>query len=233
MTKTGEVHLLDDGVVVLMMVVTTETPTLADFDRDMRAALAAHDDEHETDVLGAAIAETRFAVVWDTSPRQLAREAIAQAYAVLSKISPNFTVAAAFGNVHGVYKPGNVKLKPTILRDSQQHIEKTLGTEPQPVNFVFHGGSGSTREEIREALGYGVIKMNLDTDVQWSFWDGVRAYEAKNRDYLQGQLGNPKGHDAPNQKYYDPRVWLGAAEDAAAKRLLTSFEDLNCLNRNA
>ena len=160
-------------------------------------------------------------------------EEVAQAYTALSRISSNFTIAAAFGNVHGVYKSGNVKLTPTILRDSQRHIEAALGTGPQPVNFVFHGGSGSTREEIREALGYGVIKMNLDTDVQWSFWDGVRAYEAKNRDYLQGQLGNPKGHDAPNKKYYDPRVWLGAAEDAAAKRLLTSFEDLNCLNRNA
>jgi fructose-bisphosphate aldolase class II len=126
-----------------------------------------------------------------------------------------------------------VKLKPTILRDSQQHIEKTFGMGPKPVNFVFHGGSGSTREEIREAIGYGVIKMNLDTDVQWSFWDGVRAYEAKNRDYLQGQIGNPKGSDAPNKKYYDPRVWLGAAEESAAKRLLVSFEDLNCVNRNA
>ena len=160
-------------------------------------------------------------------------EEVAAAYTTLSKISPNFTIAAAFGNVHGVYKPGNVKLKPTILRDSQEHIEKTLGTGPKPVNFVFHGGSGSTREEIREAISYGAIKMNLDTDVQWAFWDGVRGYEAKNRDYLQGQIGNPKGPDAPNKKQYDPRVWLGAAEDAAVKRLLVSFEDLNCVNRNA
>ncbi len=160
-------------------------------------------------------------------------EEVAQAYTTLSAISPNFTIAAAFGNVHGVYKPGNVKLKPLILKNSQDHIEKTLGTAAKPVNFVFHGGSGSTREEIREAISYGAIKMNLDTDIQWAFWDGVRAYEAKNREYLQGQIGNPKGADAPNKKYYDPRVWLGAAEDAAAKRLVLSFEDLNCVNRNA
>ena len=158
---------------------------------------------------------------------------VAAAYQTLSKISPNFTIAAAFGNVHGVYKPGNVKLKPTILRDSQEYLEKTLGLGPKPVNFVFHGGSGSTREEIREAISYGAIKMNLDTDVQWAFWDGVRAYEAKNHDYLQGQIGNPKGPDAPNKKQYDPRAWLGAAEDAATKRLLVSFEDLNCVGRNA
>ncbi len=157
---------------------------------------------------------------------------VAEAYKVLGKISPNFTIAAAFGNVHGVYKPGNVKLKPTILKDSQDYIEKTFGTGPRPVNFVFHGGSGSTREEIREAVSYGAIKMNIDTDVQWAFWDGIRAYEAKNHDYLQGQIGNPKGPDAPNKKQYDPRVWLGAAEDAATKRLLTTFEDLNCINRN-
>ena len=160
-------------------------------------------------------------------------EEVAQAYTTLKAVSPNFTIAAAFGNVHGVYKPGNVKLTPVILKNSQDYIEKTLGTGPKPVNFVFHGGSGSTREEIREAVSYGVIKMNLDTDNQWAFWDGVRAYEAKNHDYLQGQIGNPKGPDAPNKKYYDPRIWLGAAEDAATNRLLTSFEDLNNVNRNA
>jgi fructose-bisphosphate aldolase class II len=158
-------------------------------------------------------------------------EEVAQAYTILGKISPNFTVAAAFGNVHGVYKPGNVKLKPSILKDSQDFIEKTLGTGPKPVNFVFHGGSGSTREEIREAIGYGAIKMNLDTDLQWAFWDGIRAYEAKNHDYLQGQIGNPTGADSPNKKFYDPRVWLGAAEDSFTKRLLSSFEDLNCVDR--
>ena len=142
-------------------------------------------------------------------------------------------MAAAFGNVHGVYKPGNVKLKPSILRDSQEYIEQHLGTEPKPVNFVFHGGSGSSREEIREAIGYGAVKMNIDTDVQWSFWDGIRAYEAQHHDYLQGQIGNPTGPDAPNKKQYDPRAWLGAAEASTTKRLLTTFEDLNCLQRNS
>jgi fructose-bisphosphate aldolase class II len=160
-------------------------------------------------------------------------EEVAQAYQTLSAISPNFTIAAAFGNVHGVYKPGNVKLKPLILKNSQDYIAEKLGTGPKPVNFVFHGGSGSSREEIREAISYGAIKMNIDTDIQWAFWDGVRVYEAKNRDYLQGQIGNPKGADAPNKKYYDPRVWLGAAEESATKRLLVSFEDLNCVNRNS
>ncbi len=160
-------------------------------------------------------------------------EEVAQAYQVLNPISPNFTVAAAFGNVHGVYKPGNVKLKPTILKDSQDYIESTLGTGPKPVNFVFHGGSGSTREEIREAIGYGAIKMNLDTDLQWAFWDGIREYEAKNHDFLQGQIGNPNGPDSPNKKYYDPRVWLAAGESAFTKRLIASFEDLNCIGRNA
>ncbi len=160
-------------------------------------------------------------------------EEVAEAYKVLGAISPNFTIAAAFGNVHGVYKPGNVKLTPKILKNSQDYIEKHFNTGPKPVNFVFHGGSGSTREEIREGVSYGVIKMNIDTDVQWAFWDGVREFEAKNHDYLQGQIGNPKGEDAPNKKFYDPRIWLGAAEDAATKRLLTTFEDLNNINRNA
>jgi fructose-bisphosphate aldolase class II len=159
-------------------------------------------------------------------------EHVSLAYETLGKISPQFTVAAAFGNVHGVYKPGNVKLKPAILDASQKFIEKKHGTAPKPVNFVFHGGSGSSRAEIREAIGYGAIKMNLDTDLQWAFWDGVRGYEAKNHDYLQGQIGNPTGPDAPNKKYYDPRVWLGAAEEAFSKRLAISFEDLNCVGRN-
>ena len=158
---------------------------------------------------------------------------VAEAFTTLGKISRDFTVAAAFGNVHGVYKPGNVKLKPTILRDSQVYIEQNLGTGSMPVNFVFHGGSGSTREEIREAISYGAIKMNIDTDMQWAFWDGIRTYEAKNHDYLQGQIGNPTGPDSPNKKQYDPRAWLASAEAAATKRLLTTFEDLNCINRNA
>jgi fructose-bisphosphate aldolase, class II len=159
-------------------------------------------------------------------------EEVAYAYENLLAVSPNFTIAAAFGNVHGVYKPGNVKLKPAILDASQKFIEEKFGTAPKPVNFVFHGGSGSSREEIREALSYGAVKMNLDTDLQWAFWDGVREYEAKNHDFLQGQIGNPSGPDAPNKKYYDPRVWLGAGEAAFTKRLVGSFEDLNCIGRN-
>lgn len=158
-------------------------------------------------------------------------EDVAYAYSELLKVSPNFTIAASFGNVHGVYKPGNVKLTPKILDNSQKHIEKKFGTTSKPVNFVFHGGSGSSREEIREAIGYGVIKMNIDTDTQWAFWDGIRAYEAKNRGYLQGQIGNPEGEDKPNKKKYDPRVWLREGEKAMVERLKVAFEDLNCINR--
>jgi fructose-bisphosphate aldolase class II len=159
-------------------------------------------------------------------------EHVAYAYEELGKISPNFTIAAAFGNVHGVYKPGNVKLQPKILDNSQKHIEEKFGTGPNPVNFVFHGGSGSSRAEIREAIDYGVVKMNIDTDTQWAFWDGIRSYEAANHDYLQGQIGNPDGPDKPNKKKYDPRVWLREAEKAMVDRLKTAFEDLNCLDRN-
>jgi len=159
-------------------------------------------------------------------------EEVAYAYEKLSAVSPNFTVAAAFGNVHGVYKPGNVKLKPAILDASQKYIEEKFGTAPKPVNFVFHGGSGSSREEIREAIGYGAIKMNLDTDLQWAYWDGIRAYDEKNHAYLQGQIGNPEGPDSPNKKYYDPRNWLGAAEASFTKRLIGSFDDLNNIGRN-
>jgi fructose-bisphosphate aldolase class II len=154
-------------------------------------------------------------------------EEVAYAYERLSDVSPDFTIAAAFGNVHGVYKPGNVKLTPTILRDAQAHIAEKFSTADKPVNFVFHGGSGSTAAEIEEALGYGVIKMNIDTDLQWSFWDGVRGYDADKHDYLQGQLGNPDGADAPNKKYYDPRVWLRSAEVAFVARLEQAFVELN------
>jgi len=155
------------------------------------------------------------------------------AYEKLSKISENFTVAAAFGNVHGVYKPGNVELKPVILKNCQEYIhEKHKTKDKQPVNFVFHGGSGSSREEIREAIEYGAVKMNIDTDMQWAFWDGVKAYSEKNNAYLQGQIGNPDGDDKPNKKYYDPRKWLRDGETAFVKRLTTAFEDLNCMNRN-
>ncbi|MCK9161248.1 MAG: class II fructose-bisphosphate aldolase [Arcobacter butzleri] len=158
---------------------------------------------------------------------------VAYAYEELSTISPNFTIAASFGNVHGVYKPGNVKLEPKILDNSQKYIKEQYNiSEDKPVDFVFHGGSGSSLEEIREAIGYGVIKMNIDTDTQWAFWDGIRAYEAKNRDYLQGQIGNPEGDDKPNKKYYDPRVWIREGQKSLIARLETAFSDLNCLNRN-
>ena len=158
-------------------------------------------------------------------------EHVCYAYQELSKVSPNFTIAASFGNVHGVYKPGNVKLNPVILKNSQDYISKTLGlTESHPVNFVFHGGSGSTHAEIREAIGYGVIKMNIDTDTQWAYWDGVRAFEAANRGYLQGQIGNPDGSEKPNKKYYDPRVWLRKGDETLIARLKVAFEDLNAIN---
>jgi len=166
----------------------------------------------------------------DANPEDLYSkpEEVAYAYERLMEVSPNFTIAAAFGNVHGVYKPGNVKLTPTILRDAQQHIAEKYSTESdKPVNFVFHGGSGSTAAEIEEALSYGVIKMNIDTDLQWAFWDGVRAYEADKHDYLQGQLGNPEGADAPNKKHYDPRVWLRAGEVSFTERLEQTFAELN------
>jgi fructose-bisphosphate aldolase, class II len=158
---------------------------------------------------------------------------VAYAYTELSKVGKLFTVAAAFGNVHGVYKPGNVELRPIILKNSQDYIEKELKTGPKPVYFVFHGGSGSPQHQIREAIGYGAIKMNIDTDLQWSFWEGVKDFYVKNEAYLQGQLGNPEGADKPNKKYYDPRVWLRKGEETFMKRLEVAFEDLNCINRNA
>ena len=146
-------------------------------------------------------------------------------------MSPRFTIAAAFGNVHGVYKPGNVKLQPKILKNSQEYVQQHFGTGPRPIDFVFHGGSGSSREEIREAIGYGAVKMNLDTDLQWAFWQGIRDYYVKNEDYLQGQIGNSTGADSPNKKYYDPRAWLREAEKTFVARLKHAFEDLNALNR--
>jgi len=158
---------------------------------------------------------------------------VAYAYRELSAIGNLFTVAAAFGNVHGVYSPGNVELRPVILHNSQEYIQKEFGTGEKPVYFVFHGGSGSPQHQIREAIGYGAIKMNIDTDLQWAFWDGVRHFYQKNEAYLQAQLGNPEGADKPNKKYYDPRVWLRKAEESFSKRLETAFEDLNCINRNA
>jgi len=157
-------------------------------------------------------------------------EEVAYAYERLSEVSPRFTIAAAFGNVHGVYKPGNVVLTPTILRDSQAHIESTFNTSAKPVNFVFHGGSGSTPAEITEAISYGVVKMNIDTDLQWAYWDGVREYEAKNHDYLQGQIGNPTGDDQPNKKFYDPRSWQRAGEVSFVERAKQAFTDLGNVN---
>jgi fructose-bisphosphate aldolase class II len=158
-------------------------------------------------------------------------EHVAEAYEALNSISPNFTIAASFGNVHGVYKPGNVKLEPVILHNSQLFIQKKFNTGPNPVNFVFHGGSGSEPEKIREAISYGVIKMNIDTDTQWAFWEGVMNYYKKNQGYLQGQIGNPEGNDKPNKKYYDPRAWLREGEKSIVERLKIAFTDLNCLNR--
>ncbi|QEC53187.1 fructose-bisphosphate aldolase [Anseongella ginsenosidimutans] len=169
----------------------------------------------------------------DNSKLYTQPEEVAYAYEELSKVSSQFTIAAAFGNVHGVYKPGNVKLTPPILDNSQKYLREKLGlSEEKPVDFVFHGGSGSSREEIREAISYGAIKMNIDTDLQWAFWDGIRAYEAANHDFLQGQIGNPKGADEPNKKFYDPRVWLRKGEEALKARLKSAFEDLNCVGRN-
>jgi fructose-bisphosphate aldolase class II len=158
---------------------------------------------------------------------------VAYAYEKLLAVGDLFTVAAAFGNVHGVYKPGNVELRPDILHNSQLHIQDKFKTAEKPVYFVFHGGSGSPQNQIREAIGYGAIKMNIDTDLQWAFWEGVMDNYKKNEQYLQAQLGNPEGDDKPNKKYYDPRVWLRKGEDSFSKRLEQAFIDLNCLNRNA
>lgn len=169
----------------------------------------------------------------DSSRLYTQPEEVAFAYEQLSAVSDQFTVAAAFGNVHGVYKPGNVELKPIILKNSQDYIQKKFNTGPNPVNFVFHGGSGSSRDEIREAIEYGAIKMNIDTDLQWAFWDGIRLYYQAKSGYLQSQIGNPEGDDKPNKKFYDPRQWLREGEKTFVKRLTQAFEDLNCLNRNA
>ncbi len=158
-------------------------------------------------------------------------EDVAYAYEVLSKISPNFTIAASFGNVHGVYKPGNVKLKPSILRESQKYVHEKFNTaNEKPLDLVFHGGSGSSKEEIKESVSYGVIKMNIDTDTQWAAWSGVMDYYKANADYLQGQLGNPTGPDAPNKKYYDPRVWLRKSEESMTARVIEAIKELGSEN---
>lgn len=170
----------------------------------------------------------------DSSKLYTQPEEVAYAFEKLSKVSDKFTVAAAFGNVHGVYKPGNVKLQPVILNNSQKYIrEKFNVSEDKPVNFVFHGGSGSSPAEIKEALSYGAIKMNIDTDMQWAFWDGVRDYYQANEDSLQSQIGNSNDPDAPNKKFYDPRVWLRKGEESFVTRLKQAFEELNCLDANS
>src|SRR5690554_2805686 len=166
----------------------------------------------------------------DVSKLYTQPEEVAYAYEELSKISPRFTIAAAFGNVHGVYKPGNVKLTPKILKNSQEFVSKKFGVGHNHIDFVFHGGSGSSVEEIREAISYGVIKMNIDTDMQYAFTSGVRDYMKEKEAYLQSQIGNPDGDDVPNKKYYDPRVWLRKGEDSFVKRLKKAFEDLNNVN---
>ena len=166
----------------------------------------------------------------DASKLYTQPEEVAYAYEELLKVSDQFTVAAAFGNVHGVYKPGNVKLTPKILKNSQAHISEKYNVPHNTIDFVFHGGSGSTLDEIREAIGYGVIKMNIDTDLQFAFTEGIRDYMNENIDYLKTQIGNPDGADHPNKKYYDPRKWLRIGEGTLKKRLKEAFEDLNNVN---
>ncbi|OZY87233.1 class II fructose-bisphosphate aldolase [Cellvibrio mixtus] len=167
----------------------------------------------------------------DNSALYTQPEDVAYAYEKLSAISEKFTIAASFGNVHGVYKPGNVQLTPSILKNSQTYVSEKFGLPHNSLNFVFHGGSGSAASEIAEAISYGVIKMNIDTDTQWAFWQGTMDYYKTNEAYLQGQIGNPEGDDKPNKKFYDPRVWLRQSEEVMVKRLEQSFADLNCINR--
>ena len=168
----------------------------------------------------------------DSSKLYTQPEEVAYAYEKLNAISDKFTVAAAFGNVHGVYKPGNVELKPIILKNSQEYVKKKFNlSADQPIKFVFHGGSGSSQAEIREAIEYGAVKMNIDTDLQWAFWSGVRDYVEPRVGYLQTQIGNPEGNDKPNKKNYDPRKWLREGEGAFKKRLIKAYEDLNCKNK--
>jgi fructose-bisphosphate aldolase class II len=168
----------------------------------------------------------------DSSKLYTQPDEVAYAYEELMKISDKFTIAAAFGNVHGVYRPGNVKLTPVILDNSQKYVQSKFNTVEKPINFVFHGGSGSSFEEIREAISYGAIKMNIDTDLQWGFTIGVRDYFKKFEEYLKEQIGNPEGPDIPNKKYYDPRKWIREGELTFKNRLLQSFKDLNNLDRN-
>lgn len=166
----------------------------------------------------------------DSSALYTQPEDVAYAYEKLSAISPRFTIAASFGNVHGVYKPGNVQLTPKILRNSQDYVSEKFNLPHNSLDFVFHGGSGSSAAEIKEAVSYGVIKMNIDTDTQWATWEGILNYYKKNEGYLQGQLGNPEGDDKPNKKYYDPRVWLRKGQESMVVRLEQAFKELNCVD---
>jgi len=159
-------------------------------------------------------------------------EDIARAYQTFSKISDKFMIAAAFGNVHGTYKPGNVHLKPELLKKHQQYTQQKFNTTEKPIRLVFHGGSGSPDDKIKEAISYGVVKFNIDTDTQWAFWSGVKNYVDTNREYLQSQVGNPDGEDQPNKSYYDPRKWLYAGEQSIVEKLLKVYKALNALNRN-
>lgn len=168
----------------------------------------------------------------DASKLYTQPEEVAYAYENLLKVSPNFTIAASFGNVHGVYKPGNVVLSPEILNNSQKLIQEKYNTKEKPVNFVFHGGSGSEKEKITEAISYGAIKMNIDTDLQWAMWNGILNYYNEQEGFLQSQIGNPKDPDGPNKKFYDPRVWLRAGEKSFIQRLAQAYKDLNAENRN-
>ena len=166
----------------------------------------------------------------DSSKLYTQPEEVAYAYERLIKISNKFTIAAAFGNVHGVYRPGNVKLTPKILKNSQDYVSNKFNLDNNTINFVFHGGSGSSVDEIREAISYGAVKMNIDTDMQYAFMSGCRDYFSKNSQYLKSQIGNPDGDDIPNKKYYDPRVWLRKSEEAFVDRLERAFRDLNNIN---
>ncbi|MDA8762334.1 class II fructose-bisphosphate aldolase [Flavobacteriaceae bacterium] len=166
----------------------------------------------------------------DVSKLYTQPEEVAYAYEELIKVSPQFTIAAAFGNVHGVYKPGNVKLTPKILKNSQEYVSEKFNLPHNTIDFVFHGGSGSTLEEIRESIGYGVIKMNIDTDLQFAFTEGIRDYMQGKAAYLANQIGNPDGTDQPNKKHYDPRKWLREGEVTFKNRLKKAFEDLNNIN---
>jgi fructose-bisphosphate aldolase class II len=166
----------------------------------------------------------------DNSKLYTQPEDVAYTYEKLKAISDNFTIAAAFGNVHGVYKPGNVVLTPKILDNSQKFVQEKFGTAAKPINFVFHGGSGSTIEEIREAIDYGVIKMNIDTDLQFAYTEGIRDFMVNNIDYLRSQIGNPEGEEKPNKKFYDPRNWVRKGEETFSTRLVKAFEDLNNVN---